>query len=1027
MTFSSSLIPAIVVFLILLLVSLPISSAQALQTEVADYDLSLSFVPGKQSGKVLGTAKLTILPNHRLGLLFPEMEVTGALIRDESGRESELPEIQDALILPAVNARRTLTLSFNKTVEGHGDNLISPSGIALTSNWHPLPDQPMHFKVTATLPDNFTAITESDAFPLARQGKTVRASYQQPLAAIHFVAGPYTIHKRQVRENLFVHSMLFPEDKDLADGYLQAAADYLRRYEREIGPYPFNHYVIVANRLPTGFGIPTFTLLGQTVLRLPFIKETSLGHEIVHSWFGNSVEVEYSGGNWCEGLTSFLADHAYREEKGEGVADRNESITRYLSYVTKDLALPLRAFTSASHSQALAEAKRAIGYNRGSLLFHELREKIGYQAFSDGLRRFYSDNRGRKASWTDLQQSFTAAAKTDFDSFFHERLERIDIPELSVDNVAINAAGNRSILSFTLQQKTEKPYTLSVPIRIRTLSGEVTVNQEIKELISPITVTLDQRPLEFTIDPDHAFLRRLSPEEFPATWSRFMGAEKKLAILADENDRELFQPLLDSLNGNGLTVTTADRVSNKELADNNLLFLGSDQLPARSLFGPPPAGVTGLSLDVRHNPLSPEHVAVLVSSGDRENTKATIGRLSHYGKYSYLVFAGGRNTEKRMQPVQSGLRMVLEELPVGGATSQFSSFQQIVEKLAEARVVYVGEAHTSFADHLLQLRIIESLYKKNPLLAIGMEMFPASSQPALDRYLLGKDPGDERSFLKESGYYDVWRYDYRFFRDIINFAKAKAIPVVGLNLDRQIVSEVFRTGATDGLSLETLASLPADRDLDMPGYQERLAEMHEVHVQGKHASGLGGGFLQAQGLWDESMAQKIADYLTTHPGHRMVVLAGAQHTRKDSGIPPRVARRLPVRQATVLNLYKNSDPPDLGQVADYFFLAGGQDLPEIPKIGIMLDTEDQDGQSFLKVSQLSPHGKAAAAGLAAGDRLKEINGLAVANMADLHIAMLDSKKGDIIPVKVSRTENNQERELELRVELTVPPVMPQQP
>ncbi len=1016
-----------VVFLILLFFSLPVSAGQELQAEVADYDLSLSFAPGKQSGTLSGIAKLTILPDHRLGLTFPEMEVTGALLRDEAGRESELMEIRDALILPAANTRRTLTLSFSKTVESDDDNLISPTGIALTSNWHPLPDQPMRFRVTAILPDNFTAITESDTFPLARQGKTVKAFYQQPLTAIHFVAGPYTIHKQQVRENLFVHSLFFPEDKDLADGYLLAAAEYLRRYEREIGPYPFNHYVIVANRLPTGFGIPTFTLLGQTVLRLPFIKATSLGHEIVHSWFGNSVEVDYSGGNWCEGLTAFLADHAYREELGEGVADRNESITRYLSYVTKDLALPLRTFTSASHNQALAEAKRAVGYNRGALLFHEVREKIGYQAFSDGLRRFYADNRGRKASWDDLRQSFSAAAKTDLDNFFDERLERADIPELAVDDVAVSAAGNNSILSFTLRQKTEKPFTLSVPIRIRTFSGEITVKQEIKELITPITVTLDQRPLEFTIDPEHAFLRQLAPEEFPATWSRLMGAEKKLAILAQESDRQLFQPLLDSLNGKGLTVTTAEKVSNKELADNNLLFLGGDQLPARSLFGPPPSAATGLILDVRRNPLSPEHVAVLVSSGDRENTKAIIGRLSHYGKYSYLAFAGGRNTEKRIQPVESGLRVVLEELPGGGATSQLSSFQHIVDKLAEARVVYVGEAHTSFADHLLQLRIIEALYKKNPLLAIGMEMFPVSSQPALDRYLLGKEPIDERSFLKESGYYDVWRYDYRFFRDIINFAKAKAIPVVGLNLDRQIVSEVFRTGGTDGLSPETLASLPTDRDLDMPGYQERLADMHEVHVQGKHGSGLGGGFLQAQGLWDESMAQNIADYLTAHPGQRMVVLAGTQHTRKDSGIPPRVARRLPVRQASVMNLYNDSDPADLARVADYFFLVAGQDLPETPKIGIMLDTEGKDGQPFLKVSQLNPHGKAAAAGFAVGDRLLEINGITVADMADLHIAMLDSKKGAIIPVKISRTENDQTRELELRVELTVPPVMPQQP
>lgn len=1023
-SFLINVLPTATLFLLLMSLTLPLAAAEA---EPADYDLSLSFSPGKDSGILTGTAKITVVPGHRLTLAFPQMQVTGALLRDATGRDSELQGISDVLILPAAGSPRTLYLSYSKTVTEEADNLISPRGISLNSNWHPLPDQPMRFSVTATLPDNFSAITESETFPLLRQGKTVRADYRTPTTAIHFTAGPYTIHKRQVRENLFVHAMFFPEDAKLADSYLQAAAAYLTRYEREIGPYPYNHYVIVANRLPTGFGIPTFTLMGQTVLRLPFIKATSLGHEIVHSWFGNAVEVDYAGGNWCEGLTAFLSDHAYREEKGEGLADRNESITRYFSYVTPKSAIPLGAFASASHTQALADSKRTVGYNRGALFFHELREKIGRPAFSEGLRHFYAANRGRKATWDDLRESFAVTAKTELDTFFAERLERIDVPALSVEDVAVTAADNRSALTFTLRQTTEKPYTLRVPIRIRTMGGEITITKEIKEFSTPLTIFLDQRPLEFTIDPDHSFLRQLAPEELPPVWSQFLGAEKKLVILASEDDRDLFLPLLDSLQTSGLTITTADKVSNQDLSDNNLLFLGTNQAPARSLFGPPPLSKARLIVDVRQNPLSPQCVAVLVTSHDRQNTKAVIGKLSHYGKYSYLEFSNGRNTEKRIHPVQSGLRFVLEELPKGGATSPLASFSQIVDQLAGAQVVYVGETHTSFADHLLQLRIIEALYKKNPLLAIGMEMFPAGSQPALDRYILGDGQMDEGSFLKESDYYNVWRYDYRFFRDILNFAKARKIPVVGLNLDRQIVSEVFRSGGTDGLSPEVQASLPKDRDLAMDGYAERLSQMHDIHVQGNHGSGRSSGFLQAQALWDESMAKNITDFLTGRPDHHMVVLAGTQHTRKDSGIPPRVARQLPVRQASVLNLYNNSNPDDLGRIADYFFLAAGQDLEEIPKIGVVLDAGNSDGKSFLKISEISPHGKAAVAGLATGDIIQKINGMEVRDMADLRIAMLDTKKGEHIAVKIVRKINDEHRDMEFQVELTMPPIARTEP
>ncbi|MDK9707442.1 MAG: ChaN family lipoprotein [Desulforhopalus sp.] len=1003
---------------ILTALALPLRAAES---AVADYELSLTFTPGEQSGKLSGTAKLTILPGQRLILSFPRMTVTSAQLRDETGLASEIPDLSDVLILPASSSKRWLTLSYSKTVEGEEDNLISHSGISLNTDWHPLPDQPMRFKLTASLPDRFKAITESDTFPLAEKGNTVQSVYQKPVTAIHFAAGPYTIHKRQVRENLFVYSLFFPEDAELADGYLQAAAEYLNRYEREIGPYPYNHYAIVANRLPTGYGIPTFTLLGQTVLRLPFIKATSLGHEIVHSWFGNAVQVDPASGNWCEGLTAFLADHAYREEAGEGIADRNETITRYLSYAGQDGAILLRSFASASHTQTMAEAKRAVGYNRGSLFFYELREKIGSQAFTAGLRHFYATYRDRSAGWDDLRTSFAAVAKFDLHTFFNERLERADIPALAVENIEVAAASKGSTLSFTLRQTTDKPFTLDLPIRIKTPGGEITVQKEISELITEISIGLDQRPLEFTIDPDHAFSRRLAAEEFPPVWSRFLGSEKKLAILAGESDRAQFQPLLDSFAGKGLTVTTAEKVGNKDLRDKDLLFLGTDQAPARSLFGPPPpASAAGLIVDVRRNPLSPGHVAVLITSRDPQTTPSVIGRLSHYGKYSYLEFTGGRNTVKRIQPVQSGLRFVLEELPRGGATAPLAAFPRIIDQLATQQVVYVGETHTNFADHLLQLRIIEALYKKNPLLAIGMEMFPASAQPALDRYILGEEM-DEKSFLKESGYYQAWNYDYRFFRDIVNFARSRKIPIIGLNLDRQITTEVFRSGGTDDLSPEILGSLPKDRVLDMPGYAERLAQVHDMHVEGKHGTGAASGFLQAQALWDETMAANIAEYIKIHPERRIVVLAGTQHTRKDSGIPPRLARQVPVRQASVVNLYNNGAPADLDQVADYFFLATLQDLPESPKIGIVLDSLQKDGRFYLKISEISPHGKAAAAGLAVGDIIKEINGTAVTDRTDLYIAMLDCRKGDTIPITIIRGAGDTGQELALTVELTVPP------
>jgi uncharacterized iron-regulated protein len=738
------------------------------------------------------------------------------------------------------------------------------------------------------------------------------------------------------------------------------------------------------------------------------------------------VEVDYSQGNWCEGLTSFLADHAFREEKGEGVADRLESITRYLSYVHKESAIPLAAFTSAGHNQPMAEARRSVGYERGALLFYELREKIGSKAFRDGLRRFYTNNNGKYATWNDLQKSFEAASKSDLDTFFSERLTRSYIPELSVEDIKIEHIKNNIHLSFNLLQQSEEPFSLVVPVRIKRMSSSLNVNCITTELKTRISIPVGQSPLEFTVDPEHAFLRQLTEEELPAVWSRFMGAGKKQVILAKESDRDLYQPFLDALGEKNLNITTASKVTNLELSkDVDLLFLGPDQSPSRALFGLPDHPDQGFILDVRRNPLNRNHVAVLVSSSGQDQTVAVGRKISHYGKYSYLEFINGQNVTKRIQPTGSGLRFELEELPAGAATSSLSPFEEIVEKLADSRVIYVGENHTSLADHLLQQRIIEALHRKNPKIAIGMEMFPSSSQPALDKYTLSGKEVEERAFLKESDYFNVWRFDYRYFRDMLLFARNNQLPVIGLNLDRQIVSEVFRSGGTDNLDKKVQSLLPVDRNLDMPGYGERLSFMHALHKQGSHGSGAESGFIQSQGLWDETMAENIVTFLTERPDYQLVVLAGSEHTRKDSGIPPRVARRLPAKQASILNIYNGSAPANLEQVADYYFLAAPAELPEAPQIGVVLDTETKNEHTFLKISQLSPHGKAAAAGLLEGDILREVNGYPISDMADVRIAMLGTNIGETVDVKVVRTKSGENREHLFKVELTVPPA--QQP
>lgn len=994
------------ILLVPLVLSLPTMATGNPIQQPANYRLAVSF--DTTAARLTGTATIDIGAGEPLFLTTAGLRITGILLKKQDGQAGQLAlPTGSTLTVPAERGARKLVVDYSYQPRDHGQNRIAADGITLLSGWYPQPHKEMRYRLSASLPDNLIGIGESDTWPLPRDGDTVTAALSQPLPSIHFIAAPYQVDSLTLRDGLAVHTLFFAEDRELARGYLDKAREFIQKFESEIGPYPYTFFAIVANRAPTGLGMPTFTLLGQQVLRLPFIKETSLGHEILHSWFGNAIAVQSRQGNWCEGLTSYLADYAFRAEKGEGLVYRKEAILNYLSYVHENNVIALADFTDPGQDQPQARARRAVGYSRAMLLFHELAERMGQEAFMQGVRTLYREHRYSSASWDDLRQAFAdQLSGDDLERFFRERLTRTDIPAFHVRDIQTGQRQDTSLLRFTLIQDSEEPYSLAVPVEVQTAAGSRTFVISTDEKEKAVELELTGRPLSFTLDPQMTLLRQLAPEESPPIWARFLGSDQPLAILASQKDTARYQPLLSALALDRAAVHSADEVKNGSLANHDLLLLGLDQPAVDHLFAGQTSDQSGLSLTVRDNPLAPGRVAVLIDSHDPRQTAMVAQRLSHYGQYGTLRFKDGRLIDKRVAPSADGIRYTIDELPTGGAVNQLAPFAAMARELARYDVIYLGEQHTSVSDHLLQLRLIEALAELVPDLAIGMEMFPATVQPILDRYVLPPATMSEREFLKKSRYYEVWQYDYRYFREIFNLARQKNIPVRGLNLERNIVSSVYQNGGTDQLAPELRNTLVQRRDLALPGYGKRLQLIQSMHQTNSHGQGKYSGFIQAQALWDETMASHIVQTLQQHPHQKMVVLAGNEHTRKDSGIPPRVARELPVRQATVINISDEPAPANLAAVADYFFFSEPRQLSPLPMLGVMLEEKEDNGLPSVVIRDFSPTSKGSQAGLQKDDRITRIGDLAVSSMADIRIAMLETAGKTSTEVEVARSENS---------------------
>jgi len=964
-----------------------------------------------QNHRLTGRSLITIPARSEVTVILAGLEISGLQL------DGKPLKAAGQITIPTSPHEQQLAISFHKAyAEGQADGLIAANGIALTGLWHPRLDTDCHYALTAAIPKQFTAISEAEEISDTVTGntRTVRFRFDHPLTGLNFVAGPYVVEQESFGPGQTLYSYFFAEDRELAAEYRRKTLGYLKRYQELIGPYPYQRFSIVENRLPTGYAMPTFTLLGQAVVRLPFITKTSLGHEVLHSWFGNAVDVDPAQGNWCEGLTTYLADQAFAAESGTGAAFRKQQLITYQSYVGADNTMAITDFSGAgSHLASGNKAARAVGYEKASMFFHMLRLEIGDPAFYAGLRDFYAIFRHRQAGWQNLAASFSKSAGRDLAPFFSQWLNRPDLPRLQITSGPLTEKEGQLQLALTIKQLQENPYRLRLLLDIATTTDKERLEVILSEPETKLTISLADYPLLVIVDSEYDLLRTLAPEELPPTWARFLGAREKLAIIPEGEARQIYAPLRDLLASLNCPTKGANEATDKDLAGKSVIFLGSDSRLARSLFAGQPQAAQGFTLETKENPLAPGQVAVLTAAASAAETAAATAKLAHYGRYSALHFNLGRVERKIIADTDQGLRLTIDTPPMGIALPQASSFAAIMEQLADKRVVYVGETHTRHEDHLLQLRVIRALFAQNPRLAIGMEMFSREAQAVLDRYVAGEL--SEREFLKQSGYFSKWGYDYRLYREIINFARRHHLPIVALNQEKAIVGKIFKEG-TSALTAEEIAKIPADRDLAIPGYRQRISEVFAMHGQpGSPAKGQINGFFQAQALWDETMAESVADFLSANPESRMVVLAGHGHTDKATAIPPRVARRLPdIRQAVILN----SNGEELAQAeADYLIFSKPVALPPAAVLGVML-TNTAEGP---RVEGLSEQSKAKAAGILEKDLIIALDEESVVTIDELKIILLSKETGKPVRVMIKRKSDSwfkpEESILTLPVEL----------
>jgi len=661
----------------------------------AVYQLAVSLFP--ESQQLEGEARLRISEQqHASGIelrLSPQAELLGVTLdgqpavfsfSGDSLRINPAPGVGSGSSMLAIHYRVRYADPLPATTVGMENPsfgisaTIGEVGTYLSSGtaWFPQPQlAPEHYRIRIEGPSGLYGVTSGKLLDHGIKGGQSYTLWETsfPLDGLALSAGYYQIFKEQI-DDIQVLAFLTEQNASLAPAYLDSTKTYLQFYQRLLGPYPYPKFAIVENFLPTGYGLPSWTLLGSNVIALPFIPYTSLPHEIVHSWYGNAVEVDYVSGNWAEGLTSYLADYLLQEQRSEeqGREHRLKLLRDYAALVTPESDYPLSRFVSRT-----SKRDQAIGYGKAAMIFHMLRHQVGEEAFWATLRSIAEQGAGRRLGWSDLEQFFSAGSGRDLQVFFRQWVELPGAPRVQFEDIAVlDRAGGWEVRGMVMQS--EPVFNFSLPLQLTTEAGIIEQSVVITQKQTPFAIRTDTQALQLSGDPGAHLFRRLVTDELPATIND-LRASSNLLVVARTVDDPLLQASADLLRGlrkAGAKVVNWREYQPELASQHDLLFIG---WPTKGL---PPwhgqaswkVGQDGFewngtryddpldSLFVCRKSLTAgPHIMAVFLPNSSDAARAVARKIHHYGRYSYLLFKDSANLVKGTnEPGESPLRIDLQ-------------------------------------------------------------------------------------------------------------------------------------------------------------------------------------------------------------------------------------------------------------------------------------------------------------------------------------------------------------------------------
>jgi len=244
-------------------------------------------------------------------------------------------------------------------------------------------------------------------------------------------------------------------------------------------------------------------------------------------------------------------------------------------------------------------------------------------------------------------------------------------------------------------------------------------------------------------------------------------------------------------------------------------------------------------------------------------------------------------------------------------TGDIFPFKDYFSQIPTQGIILLGEHHENRAHHQWQLDVLMEMHKKQPHMAIGLEMFPQYLQQVLDEWVAGKI--NKETFIQRSQWDEIWAYNFEDYLPIFKFAQDKHIPLIAINVQKALL-QMSRQVGWKNIPIDHRQGI-TDPAQPSKNYLQQLAVSFRRHFDPntKVDKQAFARFVEQQLLWDRAMAQGLAKNKAKHP--LIFGLLGSWHIINGFGVPHQLRD---LGQNKIISFVPWDDHLDCQSISDQF-------------------------------------------------------------------------------------------------------------